>query len=134
MTRMHIRYEGDLSTRATHQSGAVIETNAPVDNGGKGERFSPTDLLATSLAACACTMMGKKAESMGIELAVHADIEKTMIADPRRVDEVRIEFHFAHAHDAKTRTLLEAAAHACPIAKSLSPDVKQTLIFRYLAE
>lgn len=131
MTLIHVSYEGDLSTRATHPSGAVIETNAPVDNGGKGERFAPTDLLAAALAACSCTIMGKKAESMGIEFSVHADVAKTMVANPRRVDEVRIEFHFAHPHDAKTRTLLEAAAHTCPVAKSLSPDVKQTLIFHY---
>ncbi|MDO5091168.1 MAG: OsmC family protein [Cardiobacteriaceae bacterium] len=130
---IHIQYQDSLSTRATHPSGATLDTTAPIDNGGKGDRFSPTDLLATALASCACTIMGKKAESMGIALNVEADVEKIMAANPRRVAEIRITFRFADAHDAKTRTLLEAAAHSCPVAKSLAPELVQTLIFHYPA-
>lgn len=133
---MHIQveYQGALHTFATHQaSGSTLETDAPVDNGGKGERFSPTDLLATALASCAITIMAKKAEQMGIDFAVRADVEKIMAAEPRRVGEIRLNLHFAHAYDAKTRAILEATAHACPVAKSLSAELVQTLRFHYPA-
>lgn len=131
MTVIHISYAGDLHTCATHQSGNIIATDAPLDNGGKGEAFSPTDLLATALGTCCCTVMGKKVESMGLELEVRAEVVKTMIANPRRVDEIHIDFYFAHPYEPRIRTVLEAAAHSCPVAKSLAFEVRQTLVFHY---
>lgn len=131
MTTLHTVYQGQLTTQTTHPSGSVVQTTAPVDNGGTGELFSPTDLLATALATCCITIMAKKAESMDITLAVRAETVKTMAANPRRVAEVRINFHFEHAYDDKTRTLLEAAARSCPVAQSLAAEVRKELVFHY---
>src|SRR6476646_2529762 len=91
-----IIYEGNLRTEATHlQSGTVIETDAPTDNQGKGERFSPTDLLATSLGNCMMTIMGIKARDMNVNLAgTTIDITKIMKSDPRRVGGINVAFHF----------------------------------------
>src|SRR3712207_9239216 len=88
-------YEGDLHTTCTHiRSSSVIETDAPTDNNGKGERFSPTDLLATSLATCMVTVMGIKARTMGIDLdGIKIEVEKIMKSDPRRVGGINIFFH-----------------------------------------
>lgn len=130
--QIHITYQGSLHNLAIHNaSGSRIETDAPADNGGKGERFSPTDLLATALATCCFTMMGKKAEQMGIPFAGSADLQKIMAATPRRVAEIVIDFRLEHAYDDKTRAILEATAHACPVGQSLAAELKQTLRFHY---
>ncbi|XXQ67286.1 OsmC family protein [Neisseriaceae bacterium B1] len=128
-----VRYTGSLHNELTHlQSGNVISTDAPVDNHGKGEAFSPTDLLATSLAACALTIMGMKAESMEVDLnGARVDVEKEMAANPRRVARVRLDFYLPAHLDEKTRMLLEAAAHTCPVAQSLSADLVQEFVFHY---
>lgn len=129
---IHVRYQGNLHTLATHTASQTqIQTDAPVDNGGKGESFSPTDLLATALAGCCFTIMAKKAEQMGIPFGGSADVQKNMAAEPRRVAEIIIDFHLEHDYDAKTRAILEATAHACPVSKSLSADLTQTLRFHY---
>src|SRR5512138_1164469 len=90
-----VTYNGDLRTTCTHlRSGNSFETDAPVDNNGKGERFSPTDLMATSLATCMITVMGIKARSMGFDLnGVKIEVEKIMKADPRRVGGINLFFH-----------------------------------------
>lgn len=130
-----IVYQGDLRTTATHlQSNTPIETDAPVDNQGKGERFSPTDLLATSLGSCMMTIMGIKARDMQIDLTgVTIEIQKHMKSDPRRVGGVDVTFQFPPSLvlDEKQKTILQNAALTCPVAKSLHPDIEQHVIFNW---
>ncbi|RYD88447.1 MAG: OsmC family peroxiredoxin [Sphingobacteriales bacterium] len=123
-----VRYEGALRTTCTHlQSGSAFETDAPVDNNGRGERFSPTDLLATSLATCMATVMGIKARTMGFDLdGLSVDVEKIMKADPRRVGGINLTFHIPEnlqALDAKSRDILKNTGNTCPVAHSLHPDI-----------
>ena len=122
-------YNGGLRTTATHiRSSSSIETDAPVDNNGKGERFSPTDLLATSLATCMITVMGIKARSMGFDLdGVEIEVEKLMKAEPRRVGGINLIVHIPPAlegTDPKTMTILKQTGHACPVFHSLHPDLE----------
>jgi len=128
-------YEGQLRTIATHlQSNTVIETDAPTDNQGKGERFSPTDLVATALGSCMLTIMGIKARDMGLDLKdVKIDIQKNMKSDPRRIGGVDLTFHFPESLvlDEKQKTILKNAALTCPVAKSLHPDLEQNVEFRW---
>src|SRR3982750_953018 len=110
-------YDGNLRTVATHlQSGTVIETDAPVDNQGKGERFSPSDLVATALGSCMMTIMGIKARDMNVDLkGTRIEIEKIMKADPRRIGGINLTFYFPDGFQAsnKERQILENAAHTC---------------------
>ena len=126
-------YKGNLRTEATHlQSGSLIETDAPTDNNGKGERFSPTDIVATALGGCMLTVMGIKAETMNIDLTgTRLDIQKTMAANPRRISGIQIAFHFPDSLQLsqKEQTILEHAAHTCPIGKSLHPDIDVAVTF-----
>ena len=133
MTTSTVHYTGGLHCELTHlQSGSRIATDAPVDNNGKGEAFSPTDLLATSLAACALTIMAMKAEGMGIPFTgARAEVLKEMAANPRRVAKVKIDFYLNLPQDESLRSLLEATAHACPVAKSLSAELEQEFVFHY---
>jgi uncharacterized OsmC-like protein len=109
----------------------MIETDAPTDNNGKGERFSPTDLLATSLATCMITIMGIKARSMGFDLVgVRVDVLKTMRSDPRRVGGISLRFHVPEALAAleeKTRSILRHTGLTCPVQLSLHPDIEVTV-------
>lgn len=135
MDTSHITYLGDLRTSATHvRSGETIITDAPLDNKGRGEAFSPTDLLSTSLACCMMTLMGIAAEAKAIPLnGLKARMMKHMAADPRRVQ--RIELHFeleGKDLDDRQRRILEHAARTCPVAKSLHPDLVQDVDFSYL--
>ena len=132
-TTATVRYCGGLHCELTHNlSGSQTATDAPTDNQGKGEAFSPTDLLTTSLAACALTIMGIKAQSLGVVLdGAQAEVHKPMAANPRRVAAVRVDFHLSAAYDAHTRSLLEAAARSCPVAHSLHPDLAQEMVFHY---
>lgn len=123
-----VLYEGELRTICTHlKSGTEIETDAPTDNHGKGERFSPTDLLATSLAACMLSIMGIKSRAMGFDLnGIKADVEKIMHSDPRRVGEINLTFHIPENLvdlDQKSKTILRNAADTCPVIKSIHPDI-----------
>ena len=130
-----IIYKGALRTEATHlQSNSIIETDAPTDNQGKGERFSPTDLMATSLGNCMVTIMGIKARDMGIDLTnTKIDITKIMKAEPRRVGGIKVAFHFPETLqlDDKQKTILENAARTCPVAKSIHPDIEQDISFNW---
>ena len=128
-----VKYQGDLRTLAVHlQSNSNIITDAPIDNHGKGEAFSPTDLVATGLACCLMTIMGIKAESMDIDLTgTHATVKKHMSASPRRISEVEVVVYMNQDHDDKTRKLLEYAALTCPVSQSLHPDTKQSIEFIY---
>jgi len=130
-----ILYKGELRTEATHlQSNTTIETDAPLDNQGKAERFSPTDLVATALGSCMLTIMGIKARDMGIDLVnVKIDIQKHMKSDPRRIGAVDVAFYFPrHLQlDEKQRTILQNAALTCPVAKSLHTDIEQNVTFNW---
>ena len=126
-------YEGELRTQATHlQSGKTIYTDAPVDNQGKGNAFSPTDLVATSLASCMLTIMGIVARRDGILLeGAVAEVEKIMVKDPRRIGEIKIKFIFKHTIEEKDRVKLERAARTCPVSGSLHQDLKENFDFIY---
>ena len=128
-----VRYTGNLHNDLSHlQSGNTISTDAPVDNNGKGETFSPTDLLATSLGACAMTIMGMKAADLGVNLVdTHVDISKEMAANPRRVAKITVDFYLSKDLDERSRKVLEAAAHTCPVAQSLSAELVQDFRFHY---
>lgn len=128
-----IVYEGDLRTIATHlSSGTEIETDAPVDNKGKGERFSPTDLIATALGSCMLTIMGLKAHDMGLILeGTNINITKIMIPDPRRIGEIKVIIQFPDVliADDKQRIILERAAMTCPVFESLHPNMIKNVEF-----
>lgn len=128
-------YDGNLRTVAVHlQSGFEIQTDAPTDNQGKGERFSPSDLVATALGSCMMTIMGIKARDMNIDLtSTQIDIEKIMKTDPRRIGGINLTFHFPQdlVLDEKSRTILERAAHTCPVAYSIHPDIEVNTKFNW---
>lgn len=126
-----VRYLGALRLVAQHtRSNIEIETVAPPDNQGKGDSFSPTDLLATSLATCIVTIMGIKARDLGVNLEdTRGEVFKIMAANPRRVAEVKIDFTLPSGISEKDQKILEAAGRACPVAKSLHPDLIQTINF-----
>ena len=130
-----IIYKGALRTEAKHvQSNTLIETDAPTDNQGKGERFSPSDLLATSLGSCMLTIMGIKARDMNVDLSeTKLSVQKFMLSDPRRVGKVRIEFDFPSPLqlDNKQKQILENAARTCPVAKSIHPDIEVEAVFNW---
>ena len=122
-------YNGDLRTTLTHlKSGDHFETDAPTDNNGKGERFSPTDLLATSLATCMITVMGIKARTMGFDLNdIKIEVLKIMKAEPRRVSGIDLTFHIPDSLkdiDEKTKTILKHTGDTCPVMKSIHPDIE----------
>ena len=122
-----IVYKGNLRCECTHlQSGTVIETDAPTDNRGKGERFSPTDTVCVALATCIITTMGIKAQDMNIELAnTRIAVTKHMLSDPRRIGriDVVLEFPAGLQLDEKDRLILERVGDNCPVIKSLHPDL-----------
>jgi putative redox protein len=124
-----VKYEGELRTTCTHKkSGSAFETDAPPDNNGKGERFSPTDLTATSLATCMLTVMGIKARSMDIDLAgMSADVEKIMKAEPRRIGGINVSFHipaYLQELDEKSKHILKRTGETCPVWYSLHPEIE----------
>ena len=122
-------YNSGLRTTCTHLlSGSSFETDAPVDNNGMGGRFSPTDLMATSLASCMITVMGIKAISMGFDLDnVKIEVLKIMKANPRRVGGIELTFHIPEALnevDEKTKTILKNTGNTCPVMLSIHPDIE----------
>ena len=131
MATIKTTYLGGLRTEATHiQSGTTILTDAPVDNKGKGEAFSPTDLLAEALAGCILTTMGIAANNHGIDIDnTSAEVTKIMAANPRRVAEVVVTLKFPKTYSDNEVKILEHAAITCPVAVSLHPDVKKTIDF-----
>jgi putative redox protein len=128
-------YAGELRTVATHlQSGTEIETDAPVDNQGKGERFSPTDLVATALGACMATTMGIKARDLQVDLRdMKISILKIMKPDPRRIAGINVVFEFPASlqADEKQRAILERTAHTCPVMYSIHPDLEVKIDFKW---
>ncbi len=128
-----VEYKGDLRTTCIHlQSGNTIFTDAPTDNRGKGEAFSPTDLMATALASCMITTMGIKALDMEVDLTgVKAEVTKIMGSEPRRIAEVQINIYMPENLNHKEREIFERTAHHCPISKSISKDLIETVQFIY---
>ncbi len=135
MTKMKTIYLGSLRTEIEHlQSGNKVITDAPLDNNGKGEFFSPTDLFSSSLASCMLTIMGMSAASYGFSIdGTTVETEKIMAANPRRVAEIIVDFHFPKGvtYGDKERRLLESAARTCPVANSLHPNIVKTVRFHF---
>lgn len=131
----HIIYKGDLRCECTHlQSGTLIETDAPTDNRGKGERFSPTDTLCIALATCIVTTMALKANDMNINLAgTKIDVTKHMLAEPRRIGKIDIVLHFDSniQLEEKDKTILKRVGDNCPVAKSLHPDLEVNMTYNW---
>lgn len=129
-----VEYKGNIRTEAIHiESGATIITDAPKDNNGNGEAFSPTDLLATSLSACMLTIMGIVAKRDNIDIdGLKTEVTKIMYSEPRRVGEIHVKLFMPKKnYSDKERKLLENAAFTCPVAKSLHPDINQQIEFIY---
>lgn len=128
-----VTYKGNLRTSCEHsQSGNVFITDAPVDNQGNGEAFSPTDTVATALASCMLTIMGIKARDLGIEIEnTYANVTKHMAADPRRISKIEVEFFFNRDLTVKEKTILENAAKTCPVIYSLHSDIEKVINFNY---
>ncbi len=128
-------YKGDLRTSAEHlASGNAIITDAPVDNNGRGEAFSPTDLVSAALGSCMMTIMGIVANRASIDIeGMEVDITKIMATEPRRIGEIVLTFTMpsGKSYTDKEKAMLENAARTCPVAVSLHPDVKQTTSFQY---
>ena len=127
-------YIGELRTEATHvQSGNKLITDAPLDNKGKGEAFSPTDLLATSLGSCMLTIMGIAAREHGFNIdGTKVKIWKIMNSNPRRVGEIKIELTFPkNNYSEKEIKFIEKAAYTCPVNLSLHPELKKTILFNF---
>ena len=133
MTKMKVLYLGDLHTECTHESGAKIETDAPKDNQGRGAAFSPTDLLAVSLASCMVTLMAIASKKLGLELkGTTAEVEKEMsTVDRRRIARVIVRIRSSIVPPPLAQEKLERAALDCPVHHSLHPDVKVELDFTW---
>ncbi len=134
MVEMKIEYLGDLRCKLTHgPSGTQIITDAPVDNQGKGESFSPTDLVASSLGACMITIMGIVAKRHNIDLSgLKATVQKDMVSEPeRRIGKLTVVITFGKSYSDKDKQLLERSALACPVHKSISHDVEIPVKFVY---
>ena len=133
MITSKIEYLGELRTEAIHiQSNSSIHTDAPKDNHGKGEAFSPTDLIATALGSCMISVMGIVALKEGITTieGTVAEVTKVMYAEPRRIGEIHIKIMFPKKnYSDKEKLMYERASHTCPVAKSLHPDLKQIIEF-----
>ncbi len=129
-----IEYKGHLRCECTHlQSGTVIETDAPTDNRGKGERFSPTDTVCVALATCMITTMGIRAQDMNIDLAgTRIDLTKHMLSDPRRIGKVEVLLYLPAAVEEKDRLLLEKIGDNCPVMKSIHPDLEVLAGYRWV--
>jgi uncharacterized OsmC-like protein len=133
MHQIVIEYEGALRTRATHlQSGNEIITDAPVDNHGKGEAFSPTDLVVASLGSCMLTIMGIAGERRGLDLSgTRTEVEKVMGTNPRRISGIHLNIYFKTNFSDTEKKILEKAAYSCPVHQSLHPDTNKIITFHY---
>jgi putative redox protein len=134
MVNIQIEYQGDLHCKATHgPSGVELLTDAPKDNHGRGEAFSPTDLVATALGACTLTIMGIMARTSNIDITgATAAVEKEMTATPpRRIQRLTVRIHVPHAPGSEDKEKLERAVRTCPVHKSLHPDVQIPIEFTW---
>ena len=133
MNTFEIKYKGDLRTTAIHlDSGSEISTDAPKDNHGLGETFSPTDMVCTALASCILTIMAIAVERDDIDIkGTTAVVKKTMGKNPRRISKIDIDLTFPREYDQKTKTILERAAFNCPVHHTLSETVEKNISFTY---
>ena len=133
MSTAKVTYLGSLRTKNEHlRSGDTYVTDAPVDNRGKGEAFSPTDTVATALANCMLTVMGAKAGDLGIDLSgATAKVTKLMAADPRRISKIEVDIQLPYLENKKHRTILENTARTCPVLYSLHPDIEKDMRFSW---
>ena len=134
MVAIQFEYQGDLHCKAVHgPSGTELSTDAPKDNQGRGESFSPTDLVATALGTCMLTVMGIMARTLNFEIAgATATVEKEMtIAPPRRIQSLTVKIHVPHDLSPENKEKLERAAYTCPVHKSLHPDVQTPIEFTW---
>ena len=133
MATSTVTYIGDLRTKSTHlQSGTEIISDAPIDNNGKGEAFSPTDNIANALATCMFTVMGIKANDLNVDFSGStAEVTKIMGIEPRRITKIQVTFSMSLITDEKTKTILERTANTCPVLFSLHPDIKKEIIFNW---
>ena len=133
MNTFEIKYQGNLRTSAVHlDSGSEIKTDAPKDNHGLGEAFSPTDLVCSALASCILTIMAIAVEKNGINIkGTYAMVKKTMANHPRRISKIDIDLTFPMDYDDKTKVILERAAHNCPVHHTLSNEVEKNINFIY---
>ena len=131
--RSKITYLGDLRTSSVHlQSGTEILSDAPTDNHGKGEAFSPTDLMANSLGSCMMSIMAIRSKDLGVDLiGTTIEITKIMQPEPRKIAAIDVIFDIPVAADEKTRTILERVAMHCPVMLSLHPDIKKNCTFNW---
>lgn len=129
-----VTYLGDLRTSSIHlQSGTEIISDAPLDNNGKGEAFSPTDTVANALASCMFTIMGIKARDLEVDLSGSvAEVTKIMNAEPRRIGAIDIVFVLKGTDDSKQKTILERAAMTCPVFLSLHPEIEKRITFNWI--
>ena len=133
MVKITGEYQGDLHCVATHEpSGSALVTDAPKDNQGRGEAFSPTDLVATALATCVCTTMALAARVRGVDLkGLRYEVEKEMTPPPRRIGKLKLTLWLPPSAKEMPQELLERAAHTCPVHKSLAPEVEKVIEFRW---
>ena len=131
--QIEIIYEGNLRTRAIHlASKSEIITDAPIDNQGKGERFSPTDLVAAALGSCMLTIMGISARVQGIDISgTKVKVEKNMGEEPRKISEINLQIIFNSQINDKHKTILERAAKHCPVGKTLDGNIEENIKFIY---
>ncbi len=134
MATSRISYNGKLRTTNEHiSSGSVLTTDAPIDNNGLGQDFSPTDLMATSLGACMLTVMAIKAEKRSWELdGMNCEVTKIMATSPRRISEIHVHIELPKVLSDDQRSIMERVALTCPVAQSLSLDIDQQVEFRYI--
>ena len=134
MITSNVIYKGALRTASIHlRSGNEIITDAPVDNNGKGEAFSPTDTVATALASCMLTIMGVKANAKNINIeGASADVTKTMGVNPRMITKIEVVFTLPFTFDDTTKTILERAALTCPVYYSVHPDIEKDITFNWI--
>lgn len=128
-----VKYIGDLRTEGIHiSSSKKLITDAPLDNQGKGEAFSPTDTVATGLASCILTILGIKARSVKINLnETFAEVKKIMGTKPRRIIEIKVDIYFQVIVEPKLKLIFERAALSCPVSNSLHPDINQNIRFHW---
>lgn len=134
MVAIQVEYQGDLHCKAVHgPSGSVLATDAPTDNQGRGESFSPTDLVATALGTCMVTTMGILARTLNLDISgATATVEKEMTAaPPRRIQRLRVKIRIPQPHSSENREKLERAAHTCPVVRSLHADVEIPVEFMW---
>lgn len=129
-----VTYEGDLRTTCLHlRSGNEFTTDAPIDNQGLGQAFSPTDTVATGLASCMITVMGIKARDLEVDLSGStAEVTKHMATDPRRIAKIEVRFELPEAVSEKNRKILERTGNTCPIHYSLHPDIEKKIEFHWV--